>query len=120
MAKASIGSDEGWSPKRKSRRRETTRRQSTPIQPALPLLGQVIDESGDTKNLDMGLDVFSDFRSELRDREVLRLIDTICKDDVNQFNSYNFKQTESLTMNVELTDLPVSKGYSMYFCQFSR
>ena len=109
MSDGSVGNRDT---KRKSRSREGSRHQSSPIQPVLPLLGQVIDDEGDMKNLDLGEDAFTGFHTDLRDSEVLRLIDTIYKDDVSQFSSFNMTRLDSLTMNAKLTDLPVSNNFS--------
>lgn len=79
--------------------------------PSLPLLGQVIGEDGDATNLDLDEGAFSGFCTDLRDSEVLRLIETIRKDDAKQFSSFTFRRIESLTMNVTLTDLPVSNYF---------
>ncbi|KAL5970303.1 Transient receptor potential cation channel subfamily M member 8 [Taenia solium] len=102
----SIESFGSWGLKRERRSRQFSQHLKPSIIPSLPLLGQVIGEDGDATNLDLDEEAFSGFRTDLRDNEVLRLIETIRKDDAKQFSSFTFRRIESLTMNVTLTDLP--------------
>ncbi|CDI98398.1 hypothetical protein EmuJ_000224800 [Echinococcus multilocularis] len=95
-----------WSRKHKRRSQQSSQQLRSSILPSLPLLGQAIDEDGDTTNLDPDEGAFFRFRTDLRDSEVLRLIETIQKDDAKQFSSFTFKRIESLTMDVILTELP--------------
>ncbi|KAH9284886.1 Transient receptor potential cation channel subfamily M member 6 [Echinococcus granulosus] len=95
-----------WSRKHKRRSQQSSQQLRSSILPSLPLLGQAIDEDGDTTNLDPDEGAFFRFRTDLRDSEVLRLIETIQKDDAKQFSSFTFKRIESLTMDVTLTELP--------------
>lgn len=90
--------------------RRFSRHFSTPNIFGIPVLGRVIDADGDIKHLDNGDDAFSGFKTELRDAEVMKLIATIREDDAEKFSNFNFKRLENLTMNVTLTELPVSEA----------
>ncbi|VDM24739.1 unnamed protein product [Hydatigera taeniaeformis] len=112
MSVDSLGS---WGMKRKRRSRQFSQTLKSSITPAIPLLGQVIGENGESTNLDLDEGAFFGFCTDLRDSEVIRLIETIQRDDAKQFSSFVFKRIESLTMNVILTELPSAEYMARSF-----
>uniref|UniRef100_A0A5K3EGW4 LSDAT_euk domain-containing protein n=1 Tax=Mesocestoides corti TaxID=53468 RepID=A0A5K3EGW4_MESCO len=111
----SFSSRSSWRQKGYPLHRRSSQRQRRINIMSMPLLGEVINEEAEMETFDPSELPYFDFRTNLIDGDVMRLIDTVRRDDHKEFESYAYDKMKSLTMNVVMSQLPSVEYMSKSF-----
>ncbi len=100
-----------------AKREPTLLRGRSRLRSSSPLLKRNSAPPADVENglpgRETGFYKFSGLAIHMGDDEVLQVIDTIRRDAVADFEFYPFDKIRKLTMNIDLTRLPVSMFFSL-------